>query len=244
MLAFAHMVTAQTKPSAKSKRRNGATLPRLEQGDRLTAAEFLRRFELMPDLKKAELINGIVFMPSPVRITQHGIPDNLIQGWLLYYVASTPGTQAAANSTVRFDADNVPQPDALLMIEHDEMGGARIGADGYLHGAPELVVEIAASSAALDLHDKLHAYRRAGVKEYIVWRTEDKACDWFFLEDDRYLAVKPDRDGVINSQVFPGLSLDVAALLRRDAAALLARLGKTMHKAAHKLFVARLAKAR
>jgi len=229
----------------KSSRRSAAApSPHLEQGDRLTAAEFLRRFQAMPQIKKAELINGIVYMPSPVRIQQHGIPDNLIQGWLLYYAANTPGTQAAANTTVRFDADNVPQPDALLMIEHASGGQSRIGADGYLHGAPELVVEIAASSATIDLHDKLHAYRRAGVKEYFVWRTTDKACDWFTLEDDRYLPVKSDRDGIIHSQIFPGLSLDVNALLTQDAAALLAKLGKTLHKAAHKAFVTKLAKAR
>lgn len=239
------MVNLLPRSASSTKRRSAsAVTPHLEQGDRLAAAEFLRRFQAMPQIKKAELINGIVHMPSPVRIQQHGIPDNLIQTWLGTYVANTPSTQAAANSTVRFDADNVPQPDALLLIEHAHGGASRIGTDGYLHGAPELVVEIAASSATIDLHDKLHAYRRAGVKEYIVWRTEEHACDWFMLEDDRYLPVKADRDGNIHSQIFPGLSLNLPALLKQDAAVVLSSLGKTLNKAAHKAFVARLAKAR
>jgi len=228
------MITARRSPTAKSSTRQVLTAPpMLQSGDRLTGAEFLRRYSAMPEVKKAELINGIVYMASPVRAKQHGIPDNLIQGWLFNYVAHTPGTRAAANSTVRFDADNIPQPDALLMIEHG--GQARIGNDGYVHGAPELVVEIAASSAALDLHDKLDAYRRAGVCEYLVWRPEEKQCEWFVLENDQFIPVKPDK-GLMRSQTFPGLTLDVQALLREDAAAVLAALNKTLGKATHKAF--------
>jgi Uma2 family endonuclease len=213
--------------------------PPLQNGDRLGAAEFLRRYSAMPEVKKAELINGIVYMASPVRAKQHGIPDNIIQGWLFNYVACTPGVSAAANSTVRFDADNVPQPDALLMIERG--GRARIGKDGYVHGAPELIVEIAASSASLDLNDKLHAYRRAGVLEYVVWRPEEKACEWFVLEDDRFIQLRPDKSHLLRSQTFPGLALDVKALLAENAAGVLAALNKSLGKAAHKAFVARLA---
>ena len=156
------MITSRR--SIKSPRSPRVTVlapPVLQSGDRLTASEFLRRYGAMPEVKKAELINGTVYMASPVRAKLHGIPDNMIQGWLGTYTAYTPGTKAAANSTVRFDAENVPQPDALLMIESG--GQASIGKDGYIHGAPELVVEVAASSASLDLNDKLAAYRRAGV---------------------------------------------------------------------------------
>ncbi len=235
------MVIAPARPQPRKKLPPvKLKTPHLENGDRLTAAEFLRRFQAMPQTKKAELINGIVHMPSPVRIQQHGFPDNLIQTWLGVYTAHTPGTRAAANSTVRFDADNVPQPDALLMVEPAYGGQSHIGSDGYLHGAPELVVEVAASSATIDLHDKFHAYRRAGVLEYIVWRTEEAACDWFTLEDDRYLPVKADREGILHSTVFPGLSLNIAALVRHDVAGLLASLGKTTNKASHKAFVRRL----
>jgi Uma2 family endonuclease len=214
--------------------------PLLQNGDKLGAAEFLRRYSAMPELKKAELINGIVYMASPVRAKQHGTPDSLIQGWLFTYMAHTPGLRVAANSTVRFDADNVPQPDALLMIEKG--GRARIGKDGYIHGAPELIVEIAASSASLDMNDKLHAYRRAGVLEYICWRPEEGACDWFVLEEDRFIRLMPDKSHLLRSQVFPGLVLDVKALLNENAAGLLSTLSKSLGKAAHRAFVAKLAK--
>jgi Uma2 family endonuclease len=216
-----------------------AAPPQLQSGDRLGAAEFLRRYDAMPEVKKAELINGIVYMASPVRAKQHGIPDGMMQLWLGTYAAHTPGTLVAANSTVRFDADNVPQPDALLMIEKG--GRAKIGKDGYVHGAPELIVEVAASSASLDMNDKLHAYRRAGVLEYVCWRPEEKACDWFVLEEDRFIQLQPDKSHLLRSQAFPGLVLDLRALLNENAAAVLAALNKNLGKAAHKAFAAKLA---
>jgi Uma2 family endonuclease len=227
---------AKSQPAAKQGM-VAAPLP-LQNGDRLTAGEFLRRYDAMPEVKKAELINGIVYMASPVRARQHGIPDNWIQGWLFYYTAHTPGTRAAANSTVRFDADTVPQPDALLMIEPG--GQARIGADGYVHGAPELVAEVAASSVALDLHDKRDAYRRAGVLEYVVWRPVEQKIDWWVLEDEQFVPLAPDKDGLLHSRVFSGLTLDTGALLRDDAATVLSKLAKGLHRAAHKAFVKRL----
>ena len=88
----------------------------LENGDQLAAGEFLHRYEAMPRIKKAELIEGVVHMGSPVRILQHAKPDNLMQGWLWQYTAATPGTEAAGNATVRLDADNVFQPDAPLLL--------------------------------------------------------------------------------------------------------------------------------
>jgi len=236
------MITARRAATpARGRREIIPAPPPLQNGDRLGAAEFLRRYSAMPEVKKAELINGIVYMASPVRAKQHGIPDGIMQLWLGTYAAHTPGLLVAANSTVRFDADNMPQPDALLMIEKGEQ--ARIGKDGYIHGAPELVVEIAASSASLDLNDKLDAYRRAGVLEYVVWRPEEQLCDWFVLEEDRFIKLLPDKQHLIRSQAFPGLVLDVKALLAENAAALLAALNKSLGKAAHKAFAAKLAKA-
>lgn len=229
-----------TRRAAARRRTTTLAPPLLQNGDHLGAAEFLRRYSAMPEVKKAELINGIVYMASPVRAKQHGIPDSIMQVWLGTYAAHTPGTCVAANSTVRFDADNVPQPDALLMIERG--GRARIGKDGYIHGAPELIVEIAASSASLDLNDKLHAYRRAGVLEYIVWRPEEKACDWFVLEDDNFIQLRPDKSHLLRSQAFPGLVLDMKSLVAKNAAGVLAALNKSTGKAAHKNFVSRLAK--
>lgn len=141
---------------------NGAvvSLPPLENGDRLTRAEFERRYEAMPGLKKAELVEGVVYVPSPVRYTQHGRPSSDVEIWLGTYRASTPGVGSAGNTTVRLDLDNEPRPDILLRI--DQGGSSSVGEDGYVEGAPELISEVAASSASYDLHDKLRAYRAGG----------------------------------------------------------------------------------
>ncbi len=147
---------------------------RLENGDRLTRAEFERRYESRPDLKKAELIEGVVCMPSPTRSGSHARPHAPLVGWLFAYVASTPGVQLNDNPTIRLDLDNEPQPDVALLIDPAAGGQARVSDDDCIEGAPELVAEIAASSASYDLHDKLHAYRRNGVCEYLVWRTLDR----------------------------------------------------------------------
>jgi Uma2 family endonuclease len=165
----------------------------LENGERLTAPEFLRRYEAMPEVKKAELIEGIVYMPSPVRFDAHAVPNTLIQTWLRTYSAKTPGTQVGGNGTVRLDIKNVPQPDVVLRITEEYGGRSRLDEKGYLVGPPELVVEIAASSTSIDLHDKLRAYRCNGVKEYLVWRTLDDAVDWFVLADGDSQRQSPER---------------------------------------------------
>jgi Uma2 family endonuclease len=142
------------------------TIPPLENGDRLNRFEFERRFNTMPHLKKAELIEGIVYMAAALRFRSHGQPHGAVMTWLGVYATATPGVVLGDNPTVRLDLDNEPQPDAVLLIEAACGGQARISEDDYVEGAPELVIEIAASSAAIDLHDKKHAYRRNGVKEY------------------------------------------------------------------------------
>jgi Uma2 family endonuclease len=200
------------------------TVPFLENGDVLHAREFLRRFERMPDVKKAELIEGIVYMGSPVSV-KHAEADSLIQGWLLAYAAKNKQVRVAANVTVQLDPENTVQPDALLRLLPEHGGECRPGEKGYLRGAPELIVEIAASSASVDLHDKRRAYERNGVKEYLVWRVLEGQLDWFRLEGDEYVKLAPDADGMIRSNVFPRLNLNVPALLAGDAAALLASLG-------------------
>jgi Uma2 family endonuclease len=142
--------------------------PPLEAGDHLTRCEFERRYEAMPEMKKAELIEGVVHMPSPVRLQSHAEPHASIMAWLGVYRASTPGVRLADNATVRLDLDNEPQPDALLRLEPAAGGRSRVSEDDYLESAPELVVEIASSSASYDLHEKLRVYRRNGVQEYVV----------------------------------------------------------------------------
>ena len=131
-----------------------ATEPLLEAGDRLTRDEFERRYQRVPHVKKAELIEGTVYMPSPVRARKHAIPHGHLGGWLVLYASETPGVECADNSTVRLDLDNEPQPDLVLMKLPDKGGQARISADDYIEGAPELAVEIVGSSRAYDLHQK------------------------------------------------------------------------------------------
>src|SRR5437763_1331075 len=145
----------------------------LEPGDRLTRDEFERRYNAMPNLKKAELIEGVVYMPSPVRLRRHGWPHFRLITWLGAYAAVTPGLIGADNATARLDLDNEPQPDTLLLIDPEWGGQARISADDYVEDAPEWVGEVSASSASFDLHAKLHVYRRNGVREYLVWRVLD-----------------------------------------------------------------------
>lgn len=210
----------------------------LEPGDRLTRPEFERRYEAMPHLKKAELIEGIVYVPSRVRHEGHGRQHSVLNYWLSVYGTSTPGGEVSDNATVRLDLDNEPQPDLLLRIVSG--GQSHVDSDGFISGAPELVAEITSSSASYDLHQKMTVYRRHGVREYIVWRVLEHAIDWFVLRDGRYEPIHMDEAGVVRSEVFPGLWLDAAAMLRGDMATVLKVLaeGLTSHK--HEEFVANL----
>lgn len=213
-------------------------IPLLENGDRLTRPEFERRYAAMPQIKKAELIEGIVYMPSPVRARQHGRPHALVMGWLSNYWTATPGVDLCDNTTVRLDLDNEPQPDALLRIEG---GTSRISEDDYIEGAPEFVVEIAASSASKDLHDKLRAYRRNGVQEYLVWQIYEQKLNWFSLQAGEYVLLAADNQGMICSQVFPGLWLASLALLQEDLAAVITCLQRGLQTTEHAAFKQKLA---
>jgi len=227
--------------SDRRGRARGRVAP-LQNGDHLSAWEFLRRYEAMPEVKKAELINGIVYMGSPVRIDQHGEPDALVQTWLGTYSVATSGVKHATNSTTRLGPDDVPQPDGLLRVAPECGGQARVDGKGYLDGAPELVVEVAASSVSLDVREKLASYRRAGVREYVVWRTEDEAVDWWVLEEDEFRPLEAAADGTLRSKVFPGLWLDIRALLSGDGQRVMAKLQEGLQSAEHTAFIAELAK--
>jgi Uma2 family endonuclease len=217
-------------------------VPPLENGDRLTRDEFERRYDAMPNLKKAELIEGIVYLGSPVRHKSQGKPHSTIATLLTTYSLSTPGTDFSDNATTRLDLANDPQPDCFLRIEEEYGGQSSVNEKDYLEGAPELIVEVASSSAARDLHAKKRVYRRHSVREYIVWRPRDRAIDWFELNRGRYVRVKPGAGGIIESHVFPGLRLAVAALSNGDYAAALQELQAGLASAEHKAFVAALAK--
>ena len=201
--------------------RSTVSVPPLENGDQLTLNEFLRRYDGMHDVKKAELIEGIVHMPSPVRAEAHAEPDGLIHIWLGIY-AIEHDLKFFPTATLLLDTENSFQPDSVLCSKPRKGGRVWLNAKGYLCGSPELVVEVAASSASIDLRDKLRVYRRLEVNEYIVWRTQDKALDWFVLDDGEYKKLTTGRDHKLRSQVFQGLVLDVNALLKMDGAKVLA----------------------
>jgi Uma2 family endonuclease len=221
-----------------SRRVRLASLPPLENGDRLTRAEFERRYEAMPQVKKAELIGGVVYMGSPVRVPHSECHADLVI-WLGFYKVATPGVACGDNGTVRIDEDNEPQPDVSLRIKSG--GTSRAGKDLYLEGAPELIAEVAMSSASYDLGDKLQTYRRNGVREYIVWQLIDRKLTWFRLEAGEYVIVRPDKRGVIESSVFPGLRLHVKALLADRMADVMAELEKGIASPEHAAFVKQLA---
>jgi Uma2 family endonuclease len=193
------------------------TLTILENGDRLNRVEFERRYT-SSNIKKAELIEGLVYVASPLRFTPHAKPHSQIIGWLITYQSMRTDLEVGIEPTVRLDADNEPQPDAVLF----RLGGnAQVDEDGYITGSPELIVEIAASTVSYDLHAKKRAYERNGVKEYIVWRTLDQQIDWFVLENGQYVKLAPDATGIIHSREFEGLRLNVSAILNGDISTVL-----------------------
>jgi Uma2 family endonuclease len=216
------------------------TIPPLENGDLLTRTEFERRYIAMPKLKKAELIEGIVYMASPLRFEPHAEPHADLMGWLWNYKIATPGVRLGDNPTVRLDVDNEPQPDAVLLIDAKCGGQTHLSDDGYIEGAPEFVAEISASTATIDLRDKKRVYRRNGVKEYLVWQVISRRIDWFYLQDGEYISLIPDAEEIIRSQVFPGLWLSVSALLGGDMPQFIATLQTGFSTVVHQQFVQQL----
>jgi Uma2 family endonuclease len=214
-------------------------IPPLENGDHLQIDEFIRRYNVMPEGVKAELINGVVFMSPPVSVG-HSFYHADIMGWLWFYSAHTPGVTVGDNGSIRLDRKNQPQPDATLLIENG--GQTRITDDNLIEGGPELVAEVAGTSATIDLHHKLELYRRHRIREYIVWRFHDVAIDIFRLEGSDYVAAIPDA-GIYKSIVFPGLWLDVNAMLKRDKPAVLRAVQQGLATPDHAAFVAKLAAA-
>lgn len=213
--------------------------PMLESGDRLSRDEFERRYQRLPQVKKAELIEGVVYMPSPLRAKAHGKPHSHLGTWLGVYESETPGVESFDNSTVRLDLDNEPQPDLVLIKSAVTGGQTRFSVDDYIEGAPELAVEIVGSSRAYDLHQKKGAYRRNGVCEYLAWITSERRLVWWQLRHGEYQDIAPDTDGLLKSHTFPGLWLDPRALLRGDLKTVLAALRRGIESPEHASFLAR-----
>lgn len=236
------MATAEGK-TARPPAESPPPLP-LENGDLLDRVEFERRYDAMPRVNKAELIEGVVHMPSPVNHEFHGKPHFWTMGLLIPYWTGTPGVDGGDNSSLRLDLDNMPQPDAFLYILPEHGGQARIADDGFLVGAPELILEVASSSVSYDLHGKLDAYRRNGVREYVVWRVRERVISWFALRGGSYEPLPMGDDGIYRSEVLRGLWLDPEHLKRGDRAGLFATVQRGLATPEHAEFVARLAATR
>jgi Uma2 family endonuclease len=214
-------------------------VPPLEEGDHLDQPTFHERYEAMPAGTRAELIGGIVFMPSPLKIP-HGSIHLRVSQWLAGYVDGTPGTGAFDNASTILDEQNEPQPDNCLLILSPAHRQTR-EENEYIVGPPELMAETASSSVAIDLHRKRDEYERAGVKEYVVVVVRTQQVVWWVNRGGRFEELTPGADGIYRSEVFPGLWLDPAALLRQDGPRLLEVLRQGLQSPEHTAFVTRLA---
>lgn len=228
------------RPKQRSQPVRQPERPPLNSGDHLSRAEFERRYSAHPEIKKAELIEGVVYVSSPIRYEKHADPHFDIITWLGTYRAATPGVKGGDNATLRLDLENEPQPDAMLRLEPEVGGQSYVSEDDYLEGIPELIVEISASSASYDLYEKRRAYARNSVPEYLVIQTYEKRVDWFVLREGGYESLEPDENGLLRSEIFPGLWLQPAALWSADVATLLAALQEGLATPEHATFVEQL----
>jgi Uma2 family endonuclease len=228
--------TGQAQKKTKPHTTNGA-VPPLESGDHLTRAEFERRYHLHPEIKKAELIEGVVYVASPIRAGQHGDPHFDVITWLGAYRSVTPGVRGSDNATLRLDLENEPQPDALLRLAPSIGGKSFVSEDDYLEGSPELIVEVVASSAAYDMNTKRRVYARNGVQEYIVFQIYERRIAWFVLREHGYEELTPGDDGILRSEIFPSLWLDPEAFWAGDMRTVLAVAQAGVNSPEHAVFI-------
>jgi Uma2 family endonuclease len=224
----------------RAKRR---AIPPLEAGQCLDQPTFHERYEAMPPNTRAELVGGVVYMPSPLS-ADHGEPDNDVSGWLFHYKRFTPGVRSPNDATVILDQWGEPQPDCQLRIPAELGGQTHLDENGYITGAPELVVEIARSSRSYDLKQKKADYERAGVAEYLVVELDPNRIHWFVRRGTRFAQLQPGPVGVYRSKIFPGLWLDALALFSEDLDRVIKVLEQGLATPEHAAFVAKLAAAR
>jgi len=214
-------------------------IPPLEAGDHVDQPTFHERYKAMPSAFRAELIAGVVIVPSPLS-PGHGFYHALVMGWLVNYGIATPGTKAGDNMTTILGETSEPQPDGALIIDPASGGQTGLSEDGYLAGPPELIVEVASSSASIDLHAKRRDYEQAGVLEYVVVVLRQGVIRWFVLQDGTYQELSADADGIFRSRVFPGLWLHANALLQLDGVTVMDVLRQGLATPEHAAFVQRL----
>jgi Uma2 family endonuclease len=217
-------------------------VPPLVRGDFLSRDEFLRRWEAMPHIKRAELIRGVVYMPSPLSL-EHGDVEHYVGTWLGVYQAATPGCRGSHNATWLMGEDDAPQPDLSLRILPDYGGQSRVEGR-YAAGALEFLAEVCISSTAYDLHQKLQLYQESGVREYLAVLMREREIRWHQLAGDHFEVLPLPQDGVYRSAVFAGLWLDAAALLAGDLTRVLAVLNDGLRSPEHTAFVEQLASRR
>ncbi len=212
-------------------------VPVLSSGDRMSQAEFHRRYERYPEDVKFELVGGVVYMASPLRRT-HSRYDGQIGFALELYQYATPGVEVLHHATTILGEDSEPQPDLGVRILPECGGQSRTDEEDYVRGAPELLVEVAYSTRAIDLHAKRDDYQRAGVLEYFVLCIEEQEVHWFHFPTKR--PIRANRQGVSRSRAFPGLWIDGAALLRRDSPRAREAIEQGIASREHAAFVRRL----
>src|SRR6266542_915332 len=242
---------AQLTKKSKSNGKPEA-IPPLRDGDRMEADEFLRRYTADKAVYSAELLQGIVHITRrrltqdgkemivpPISAEGHAMPDNHLQGIFFVYAAQTPGVVSSGSVTTILPSQATSlEPDAVLRTLPTHGGNSTIGTDNFVHWVPELLAEISFTSGSRDFGKKYDAYLADGVPEYLVWRTAEKEVHWFALKRKKYVALKPHADGTLRSEVFPGLWLDVPALLGGNMARVLATLQKGVASAEHATFIA------
>ncbi|MCB0117087.1 MAG: Uma2 family endonuclease [Caldilineaceae bacterium] len=212
------------------------TAPPLQSGDRLGVAEFHQRYAQHPSIKKAELVEGVVYVSSPV-YTSHSKPHAQLVFWAGLYLAGTPSVQMGDNQSVRLDNDNEVQPDICLWQDNSVGKQISVTQKGLLLGSPDLVIEVAASSAAYDLHQKLRVYQRSGVREYLVFVAYEQEARWFHLVDGEFQPITADDEGVLRSRLFPGLWIHPDHVWQNDFAAMQTLLQAGLDSPEHVEFV-------
>lgn len=213
----------------------------LENGDRMTREEFHRVYEQTPKHFKAELIGGVVHVPSPLR-RLHGRRHLRLGTLLSIYEGNTPGVEAGDNTTIILGKQSEPQPDLYLRILPEYGGASTTDSDDYVVGPPELIVEVAHSSKAIDLHGKLDDYKANGVREYLVAAVADRRMYWFDLALGQELSIDP--DGILRVRNFPGLWIDLQSLFDWKFQPLIDVLMRGISSQQHADFVSRLASAK